>query len=359
MRFLPTFSLILLTLLASVPGSRADGGGSRVSLEPPDLGFLSGANRIRICDDWIGLGVGRRAHYDLKRVGTDFIGEAIFQAGQRETTAAVTIPSVAAKSFLTLLSGSALVEGKYQPEMTHTDDYPSVGIELDVGKEIVLFYSESQGEEHVPWGVAIRDEFYTIPSNTVARALFLLRSYLKEHLLGELVRVVESRESPSLQGSIQELSPCPGLFTFALEPTGFLRIGHWTLSRANDAKTRQKRCVLQQISVERPSMISIQGLGEKIEVGLMLLELPANNDETRPMSVTYSFDGDDPITESWVAGTESRLAFSPNSAEFISRLKESEKLVASITNDHGRRMNAEFSFVKNEDALEVFDRCRH
>jgi hypothetical protein len=289
----------------------------------------------------------------LKRVGKGFLGRAVFHSGGWETIAKVTVPADAAENFLTLLSTSPLVKGRYKPRMEATDSYPAVGIELDMGKEFVLFYSQSQGREHVPWGIVIQNEFYTIPTNTVARALLPLRAYLKENLLEELALKAWRGERPPFTASMDWHPPCPGLFSSALEFSS-LEIGSWSLPGYVDIETPTD-CVMTQSSVQRSAEISIRGLGREIRVVLDVWRPTV--DRSDRITAIYSFDDEEPTTESWAWNRERGLAFAPHPEEFISRLRKSRKLVTSIAAARGTNRLDEFLFAENEEALDVFARC--
>jgi hypothetical protein len=75
--------------------------------------------------------------------------------------------------------------------LDHTDDYPSLAIDLKIARQIIAIYSESQGASHVPWGATIGKKPYTINSDTPARALKVLEPYLNRGKLRELENDVE------------------------------------------------------------------------------------------------------------------------------------------------------------------------
>jgi hypothetical protein len=157
------------------------------------LAGLEKTASIFIEDDWMGLSPAApiEAHYVLYRGKKGFAGKAKFSVakGRKPALAAtesIAIPSPIVLKFLQTLAASPLKPGKYQPKIEHTDDYPSLRITLSSANGSIVFFSESQGEEHAPWGLKIKDEFYTVDSGVPARALNILRPYFKKKVLDRL-----------------------------------------------------------------------------------------------------------------------------------------------------------------------------
>jgi len=156
-------------------------------VQVPELKELAKARTIRLEDDWGGLGPSRRVHYELHPGADQFTGEATFSVSGLTKTESVQIPLSAAKSFFQILGEAPLEDREYVPRISHTDDYPSLQIELDLGNETVTFFTQSQGERHVPWAVKINQKTYVIDSDAPARALAVLDSYLKRDVLKKLL----------------------------------------------------------------------------------------------------------------------------------------------------------------------------
>ena len=154
------------------------------------LARLKEALAVTIEDSWVGLGNPHKARYELERQGSGLIGKARFEAGWSEgptATANITVPVEATLDFLDTLAQSPAVYGHYEPRIKHTDDYPSLSIEVRLPDQTVRFYSESQGETHVPWGVDVKGDTFVINSDEPARALALLKPYLKQDVLRKLL----------------------------------------------------------------------------------------------------------------------------------------------------------------------------
>jgi hypothetical protein len=163
------------------------------------LPSLAKVDSIRISDDWTGLSpvAPLERDYFLKRQGKGFSGTANFSvagySGQpRTATANIQIPAAAAKKFLELLASSPLKAGDYTASINHTDDYPHISVELMSKDEIVRFFTQSQGRDHVPWGAKIKEKTYVISSDAPARALKTLEPYLKRDILERLIDEVPS-----------------------------------------------------------------------------------------------------------------------------------------------------------------------
>lgn len=168
--------------------------GSKSSLQSiiPDL---AQTDSIQISDEWTGLSrvAPIEANYSLARSGEGFSGEAKFSVAgyseQTELTAseAVAIPATATETFLKTLSSLTLKEGKYVPKIEHTDDYPSISIELKLKTDAFRVFTKSQGEGHAPWGVEFKGKTYIVESDAPAKALTALEPYLKRDVLQKLI----------------------------------------------------------------------------------------------------------------------------------------------------------------------------
>jgi hypothetical protein len=154
------------------------------------LARLKEALAVTIEESWTGLGNPHKARYQLERQGSGLAGKALFEAGWSEgptATADITIPDDVTLKFLDTLAQSPAVYGHYEPRIEHTDDYPSLSIAVRLPDQTVRFYSESQGETHVPWGLGIQGNTFVINSDEPARALTLLKPHVKQDILLKLL----------------------------------------------------------------------------------------------------------------------------------------------------------------------------
>lgn len=176
----------------------------------PALGHLDQeVSEFRLKDDWDGLSnlAPELAHFYLQRQGDHFEGEAVFSfagrsavsdfgTSRRETTRKLNIPLDQAQKFLRLLSQTPVQAGTYQPKIEHTDDYPSLRIEVETGAGPLQLYSASQGQDHIPWGATFAGKNFVINSDTPARALDILRPYLEYTAQKELAEKIQNSKLP-------------------------------------------------------------------------------------------------------------------------------------------------------------------
>ncbi len=161
---------------------------------------LTEATTILLQDDWSGLSptAPLEAHYTLNQDSQGFSGTGEFSAGGFSgnpvtATEAITLPQDVAEKFLQTLADPSLPmkEGEYEPLIDHTDDYPSLGILLELpGGEQVIFRSASQGERHIPWSLEYQGKSYIVNSGIPSEAMDPLWPYLKR---GEVLDRLEQQ----------------------------------------------------------------------------------------------------------------------------------------------------------------------
>lgn len=164
---------------------------------------------IEIHDDWTGFSpmAPIKAHYSLRRSGGGLKGRASFSIGgysghPRSAQAQISVPRSTAAKFVKLLVASPLTLGKYRPRLTVTDGYPSISITVKTKKTkepTLVFHTESQGATHVPWGLRIGGEAYTITSPEPARALKMISPYLKHDVLERLMADAKKRNNQAIR----------------------------------------------------------------------------------------------------------------------------------------------------------------
>ncbi len=151
------------------------------------------ADSIQIKNSWAGLALVTKQHHSLQRDDKAFRGKAQFSVARRNSEQPrqaiedIEIPLDVAQSFLKTLASLPLKEGKYEPKIEHTDDHPSISIELNVKGETVVIFTESQGKDHIPWGVTFKGKTFVAASDIPARALNQLGPYLKHDVLQNLI----------------------------------------------------------------------------------------------------------------------------------------------------------------------------
>lgn len=158
---------------------------------------LNDVQAVTITDRWGGLGIPTLITYNLTMTEGSLAGPVTFGAGfdmsvgdmtlaaTREDT--VSIPPQIVAAFLEKLEESRLRPGQYTPNIQWTDDYPSITISLQTASGTIEVYSQSQAEEHIPWGADVQGRTYVINSGIPAQALAILAPYLKREILDELM----------------------------------------------------------------------------------------------------------------------------------------------------------------------------
>ncbi|HEX2915392.1 MAG TPA: WD40 repeat domain-containing protein [Chloroflexia bacterium] len=162
-------------------------------------------NEVRLEDDWDGMSMIAPlvAHYTLERLNNGFEGEAVFGAGSRdngglETSRKIAIPLSEMQKFLKLLGNAPVKEGKYEPHIDHTDDYPYRSIALETPGGPLKIYSSSQGRDNIPWGASYAGKTFVLQSDTPARAFDVLEPYLARDVQKELINRAEKDPEPEL-----------------------------------------------------------------------------------------------------------------------------------------------------------------
>lgn len=205
--------IVLLLALMVVGVAACDNGPSLTPTLAPEpthiptvepqkaLSLITTTLAITMRDDWAGLSKASpiRAHYTLNRADDgSFTGLADFSAGDQSGTPVamtdtITIPAGVMKDFLEKLVAIPLVEGEYTPKVEHTDDYPNIAITVQVSSDTVSYYTQSQGDNHVPWAISLANKTYVVDSPAIADAYALLTPYLKKDVLDKVVQEASNR----------------------------------------------------------------------------------------------------------------------------------------------------------------------
>lgn len=166
--------LVLRTLLT---GFAALGWPAALAAQPSALP-LRDAHALVVVDAWEGYSPvsPTQATYRLERSADgSFAGTVQISVGagwvRRDTSFAIHLPRAAADSLLQVLSDAPLREERYRPTFTHTDDYPSISVDLTAGNSVIRFHSTSQGRAHVPWQVSGGGRTYVSGSEAIWSAL--------------------------------------------------------------------------------------------------------------------------------------------------------------------------------------------
>ncbi|HEX5035749.1 MAG TPA: hypothetical protein VFX30_01135, partial [bacterium] len=127
-----------------------------------------------------------------------FEGTATFSLGGGDNVKTkdvpISVPAADVSAFLDLLAHAPLQKGAYTPKIDHTDDYPSVKIDVTTGSARFSFYSTSQGDDAIPWGADVGGEKYTVNSKAPMDAFRKLEPYFKESEFGKFMEAVRTRK---------------------------------------------------------------------------------------------------------------------------------------------------------------------
>jgi hypothetical protein len=153
--------------------------------------MVSQGETVEIQNDWNGYSdiTPILRHYKLRSQNRELVGNAHMAVGgygaagiHQQATTKVKIPAAIASQFLSTLAKTPLKSGNYKPLIKHTDDYPSVTIQVKVKRQLVTFSSQSQGVSRAPWKVSIRSGQthmdYISNTDFPTQALKLLSPYL-------------------------------------------------------------------------------------------------------------------------------------------------------------------------------------
>ncbi len=156
---------------------------------------------VEIENDWNGYSdiTPILRHYKLQLQNRALVGDSHIAVGgygaagiHQQATTKVNIPATLATEFLSTLAKTPLESGSYKPLIEHTDDYPSVTIEVKVNQQQVMFRSQSQGVSRAPWLVSIRSSTthadYISNTNFPTQALQLLSPYLDNSGLDRIIQ---------------------------------------------------------------------------------------------------------------------------------------------------------------------------
>ena len=157
--------------------ARSDG-----ALSGSVLGRVMQTEAIEIDYSWTGPSGRFQEVYALRAVEGGFEAE-----GVRDDTIPIALPSARVPSpdieaFLAALAAAPVLDREYVPSVIDADDHPSITLTLSMSRDHIVFFSQSQGVGHVPWGVESGGQTYVIPDDTPARALQMLDPFFGRDL---------------------------------------------------------------------------------------------------------------------------------------------------------------------------------
>lgn len=127
------------------------------------------------------------------------MGEALFRVtirrgtGEtREQRLRVTVPTAVMEGVLRDLMTVTVVPGPYTPRIEHTDDYPDDVVHVSSGGRDVRFFTQSQGADHVPWGIEMGGQVVVSDAPDIARALRRLDGCLLTDAYDRLISTADA-----------------------------------------------------------------------------------------------------------------------------------------------------------------------
>ena len=155
----------------------------------PALTGLSDAPALKIAVGWMGLSLLSpiSADYPLKLQNDQFEGVGTFKMATATTTRAIVIPRDPVRAFLTAVGKVELVEKEYKPRIGHTDDYPSLGFEVDTAQGPLKIETQSQARQsdsgnypdRTPWAIYYLGRTFVVIASDLDRAFEALEPYLQ------------------------------------------------------------------------------------------------------------------------------------------------------------------------------------
>jgi hypothetical protein len=194
--------LLLVLLCSSCTHSPIDPSvRSQPQISPPPLTMVRQAQTVEIYNDWNGYSdiTPILRHYKLRTEHQSLIGNSHIAIGgygaagiHQQQTTKVKIPAAVTVKFLTILSQTPLQVGTYKPKLDRSDDYPSIEIKVKVDRRQIIFSSQSQGKNYIPWKVTVQQKnittAYISNSPFPDLALQVLRPYLDRPGIDQIIQ---------------------------------------------------------------------------------------------------------------------------------------------------------------------------
>ncbi len=184
-----SLSLLLLSSSCTSPIERAAQSQPLVTI--PNLTTVMQTEMVEIHNDWNGYSdiTPILRHYKLRIKHQKLVGHAHVAVGgygaggvHQQQTTRVAIPAAVTTKFLSTLAKAPLQVGIYQPTIERTENYPSIKIKLESDRQQVIFSSQSQASNYVPWKVTVtqanKTTEYISDSALPAQALQIINPYI-------------------------------------------------------------------------------------------------------------------------------------------------------------------------------------
>lgn len=177
-----------------------------IHLQPPkilvQLPSLRAATLVNINNDWNGYSdiTPIVRHSQLKPQASGMSGNGYFAVGgyggyniHQQYTKKINIPVLITQQFFTKINETKMYSSSlYQPIKKNSDDYPAITIQINTPEQKVTFFSSSQGKNHAPWQIKIKEKTYISDSAAPAAALSILKPYIDHPGLEEAINKLRS-----------------------------------------------------------------------------------------------------------------------------------------------------------------------
>ena len=149
------------------------------------LGRVMQTEAIEIDYSWTDASGRFQEGYSLRAAEGGFEANGVGDAAKPIALPSSLIPSPDIEAFLVTLAEAPVLDREYVPNVTHADDRPLITLTLSLSsmtRDRIVFFSQSPGVGHVPWGVDSGGKVYVVPDDTPARALQMLDPFLGRDL---------------------------------------------------------------------------------------------------------------------------------------------------------------------------------
>ncbi len=177
-----------------------------IHFQPPkvlaQLPPLRDVTLVKINNDWNGYSdiTPIVRHSQLKPQASGMSGNGYFAVGgyggysiHQQYTKKINIPVLITQQFFKKINETKIYSSSlYQPIIKNSDDYPAITIQISTPEQKVTFFSSSQGKNHTPWQIKVKEKTYTSDSTAPGEALLILKPYIDHPGLEEAINKLRS-----------------------------------------------------------------------------------------------------------------------------------------------------------------------
>jgi hypothetical protein len=160
---------------------------------------LAEAQSLTLVYDWAGLSSGAPYHVETQLAIHELPSHApisITVGGywkpKQTQLLTTTLTSVQWRAAQQTLSTIPLQTIPYQPIRSHTDDYPTLIMEIAGPSFHARFHSTSQGDRYLPWEAIINGQHYTITAPAIFTVWDTLQPTMRPDALSAAVHAIEA-----------------------------------------------------------------------------------------------------------------------------------------------------------------------